>query len=274
MDIDRGLKMSYADDFSAAPAYQRQRLMSWIAGETAVRRVVLVEPRLLIRACLEWALVRYLPNVEVKCAGLVDDLPAKTADLILLGINDRLAADTIGLRSLVCQSQGLGNGAPIGAYLYGEEARISLDPASLDLVGVVPSSCGLEILVAAVQLMLAGGTYLPTNGLQKDESKIDQARSLSSDCAVKAEEIAEEVLPPWALSRRERDVLAKLRDGHQNKIIAFELGISESTVKVHLRNIMKKTGATNRTQVVMRFDAAPGRDILSAQGERVRRVFS
>ena len=57
------------------------------------------------------------------------------------------------------------------------------------------------------------------------------------------------------LTPRERDVLRSLRGGHQNKIIAFELGISESTVKVHLRNIMKKLNASNRTQVAL--GAAP-----------------
>jgi DNA-binding NarL/FixJ family response regulator len=40
-----------------------------------------------------------------------------------------------------------------------------------------------------------------------------------------------------------------LQQGKANKIIAYELGMSESTVKVHVRNIMRKMGATNRTQV-------------------------
>ena len=46
-------------------------------------------------------------------------------------------------------------------------------------------------------------------------------------------------------------MLRSLREGHQNKIIAHRLGISESTVKVHLRNIMKKLNASNRTQVAL-----------------------
>ena len=46
------------------------------------------------------------------------------------------------------------------------------------------------------------------------------------------------------------DVLSQLQRGKANKIIAFDLGMSESTVKVHIRNIMRKMGATNRTQVV------------------------
>lgn len=48
---------------------------------------------------------------------------------------------------------------------------------------------------------------------------------------------------------REVALLTRLREGMQNKVIARELGITESTVKVHLRNIMTKLHASNRTQV-------------------------
>ena len=42
-----------------------------------------------------------------------------------------------------------------------------------------------------------------------------------------------------------------MRQGKQNKIIAYELGMCETTVKVHIRLIMKKLNARNRTQVVL-----------------------
>ena len=56
---------------------------------------------------------------------------------------------------------------------------------------------------------------------------------------------------------REIEVLHRLRQGLQNKIIAYELGISESTVKVHLRNVMKKLNASNRTQVAFMLRRLP-----------------
>ena len=43
------------------------------------------------------------------------------------------------------------------------------------------------------------------------------------------------------------DVLKLLEQGKSNKVIAYELGVEESTVKVHVRHIMKKLNATNRT---------------------------
>jgi len=47
-------------------------------------------------------------------------------------------------------------------------------------------------------------------------------------------------------------VLDHLKLGKANKVIAYELAMSESTVKVHIRNIMKKMKATNRTEVACR----------------------
>jgi DNA-binding NarL/FixJ family response regulator len=52
------------------------------------------------------------------------------------------------------------------------------------------------------------------------------------------------------LTRRQAEVFAKLQQGKPNKVIAYELGMSESTVKVHLRSLMRTIGATNRTQAV------------------------
>ena len=54
-----------------------------------------------------------------------------------------------------------------------------------------------------------------------------------------------------ALSQRELDIIRGLADGHSNKAIAKELAITEATVKVHLKTVLRKLGATNRTQVAI-----------------------
>ena len=56
---------------------------------------------------------------------------------------------------------------------------------------------------------------------------------------------------PIHFSQRQVQVLEGLKQGKQNKIIAYELNMCESTVKVHIRHIMKKLKARNRTQVVL-----------------------
>ena len=52
-------------------------------------------------------------------------------------------------------------------------------------------------------------------------------------------------------SPRQMEILQQLWQGKQNKTIAIDLDISESTVKVHIQHIMKKLNARNRTQVVL-----------------------
>ena len=53
---------------------------------------------------------------------------------------------------------------------------------------------------------------------------------------------------------RQAEVVQALRKGKANKIIAYELNLRESTVKVHIRNIMKKLKATNRTEVAYKIN--------------------
>jgi DNA-binding NarL/FixJ family response regulator len=53
------------------------------------------------------------------------------------------------------------------------------------------------------------------------------------------------------LSSRERLIIAHLMEGHSNKVIARDLRIAEATVKAHVKNILNKIRATNRTQAAM-----------------------
>jgi DNA-binding NarL/FixJ family response regulator len=61
----------------------------------------------------------------------------------------------------------------------------------------------------------------------------------------------EDTMGPCSFSPRQIQVLERLNQGKQNKVIAYELRMVESTVKVHIRHIMKKLNARNRTQVVL-----------------------
>ena len=72
--------------------------------------------------------------------------------------------------------------------------------------------------------------------------------TLLSDKAIARQASAGEPLIE-GFTQRQSQILDCLRRGMANKLIAYELGMCESTVKVHIRNIMKKLKATNRTQV-------------------------
>src|SRR3546814_9390356 len=62
------------------------------------------------------------------------------------------------------------------------------------------------------------------------------------------------------LTAREQEVVHLLGEGNPNKITAYRLGLSEATVRFHLRNIYRKLSVQNRTQALARYRALRGHD--------------
>jgi DNA-binding NarL/FixJ family response regulator len=103
--------------------------------------------------------------------------------------------------------------------------------------GYIPTSVEWEVAVAALRLISAGGTFVPADALRSTAAKPNdqpdgegQGRSGGLD-----------------LTPRELSVIDLLREGKPNKVIAAQLDMQENTVKVHVRNILKKLNAANRT---------------------------
>ncbi|SMH28735.1 LuxR C-terminal-related transcriptional regulator [Azospirillum agricola] len=67
----------------------------------------------------------------------------------------------------------------------------------------------------------------------------------------RGEALVEEPAPRKGLSQRERQILQCLLRGHSNKMIANHLAITEATVKVHLKSLLRKINASNRTQAAI-----------------------
>lgn len=107
--------------------------------------------------------------------------------------------------------------------------------------GVVPTALDPGVAAAAVHLVLSGGTYMPPHHLRSAAAA--PAAGLATDRAA---------LTTLGLTPREAEVVGLLQRGLSNRAIARSLGISESTVVVHVRNLMQKLAATNRAQAVYR----------------------
>ena len=106
--------------------------------------------------------------------------------------------------------------------------------------GYIPTSLEPSEAAAALQCVAAGGTFVPASAV----IKFAQDRQNGPGPPIEHETSALRRLTP-----RESEVLARLRQGKPNKIIAHELQISESTVKVFVRRILMKLHASNRTEV-------------------------
>ena len=116
--------------------------------------------------------------------------------------------------------------------------------------GYLPVSLPLRQAITAIRLVGEGGIYIPPCVLFA--SSTASALGPAATQEVKQSSINEEAKENAVdLSPRQLDVLRLLHEGKQNKNIAFELGMRESTVKVHVRNLMKKLKARNRTQLAL-----------------------
>ena len=118
-----------------------------------------------------------------------------------------------------------------------QKAKIVKKILDIGALGVVSTkTTGISMSLAVMQFILAGGTFVPPALLLSNRPE---------NTAMETEKAETN-----SLTARQMMVLAQLDRGKANKLIAFELGMSESTVKVHVRNIMRKLSATNRTQAV------------------------
>ena len=102
--------------------------------------------------------------------------------------------------------------------------------------GFLPASLSLKVMMGALDLVLAGGIYVPSSLIETPPSRA--AASNSADASNE-------------LTRRQRDVLGLISQGKSNKLIADALTMSESTVKAHVKQIIKRLRVANRTQAAL-----------------------
>lgn len=117
--------------------------------------------------------------------------------------------------------------------------------------GYIPSSIEPRLAIEAVRLVQAGGKFLPPQ-LVEDTLEAQPPAAAPAPAAPHPDAACDTVADHAGLTQRQWQVLSLLREGKQNKIIAYELKMRESTVKVHVRQIMRKLHASNRTEVVIR----------------------
>jgi DNA-binding NarL/FixJ family response regulator len=137
--------------------------------------------------------------------------------------------------------------------------RALREQAPRSRVIVLTSFLDDERLLPAIQAGAAG--YLLKNAqpaelaraihaAQRGETIIDPTAAARLVQAI-AENTNRVIAEPERLTRREREVLELIAAGHSNKRIAFELGISEKTVKTHVGHLFAKLGVTDRTQAAL-----------------------
>ncbi|MGF6227630.1 DNA-binding NarL/FixJ family response regulator [Inquilinus ginsengisoli] len=107
--------------------------------------------------------------------------------------------------------------------------------------GCIPTTASLGVAIGALSLAIAGGVFVPASALL--------------DTSGAPRQLPPDARSVFGLTARQAAIADGICRGKPNKVIAYELNLSESTVKVHIRGIMKKLQARNRTEVAFRLHA-------------------
>jgi DNA-binding NarL/FixJ family response regulator len=216
----------------------------------------------------------YLPAYSVS---LVDGLPPEGNPegdvrlvLIYVGNHSSFNASTAACRNAFPN-------ASIGLVVESmENAFMQANLFDGSLQGILPLSLRLEVWLAATALLLTGGEYYPPPLTRRayDDRRTQQRPSASPSSA--SSEAPRPSLAHSGLTARERQVLELVSQGHQNKIIADRMALSEHTVKLYVHNLITKLRVHNRTQAAAAFRSAMDRQLpltitaLDKSGSRPR----
>ncbi|MGY3869585.1 response regulator [Aeromonas crassostreae] len=198
--------------------------------------IVIADDHPLFRGALYQAVHMAISDAQLLEADSIDSLAQllgahAEVDLLLLDLKMPGANGFEGLVHLRGQYPDL----PIVVVSASEDPAIIAQVLRLGALGFIPKSSPLQQLVTALNAVIAGDTWLPEGiSLQPEcEDGPDLASKLAS------------------LTPQQYKVLVMLRDGSLNKQIAWELNVSEATIKAHITAIFRKLGVKNRTQAVI-----------------------
>ncbi|HVP99161.1 MAG TPA: response regulator transcription factor [Roseiarcus sp.] len=210
------------------------------SGSPEVRvwgQIVLIEGRKFLSECIRKSLEEAFPLRVVAHSTVPEFTRLPRVDwprLVLVS----LIGGAHEVRETLEKVSALAAAVPVIVLASQNDAQLARSIMQQGAKGYIPVTLGFDLAVEAVRFVLAGGTYVPV------------------ECFASTESVVPASQPFACLSSRELAVVRAIQQGKPNKIIAYELGMCESTVKVHVRNVMKKLKAKNRTEVAVKAQAA------------------
>ncbi|BBE74150.1 response regulator [Oharaeibacter diazotrophicus] len=203
--------------------------------ENARYRFLIADDHPLFRGALRQALEGMFEGVVIIETGSIEAMGTALAadedvDLVLLDLNMPGVRGFSGLLYLRASFPGV----PVMVVSATEEAAVIRRCMEMGASGFIPKSLGIEVIRTAVGRVLEGGVWTPPD---IDISGRDENSDLVARLA--------------SLTPQQVRVLMMLSEGLLNKQIAYELTVSEATVKAHVSAILQKLGVESRTQAVI-----------------------
>lgn len=191
-------------------------------------RIIIADDHPLFRTALSHAVGKVWPDaeiVEASSAGQARSEVELGAEALLLDLH---MEDSNGLTALMDLRQDF-PALPVVIVSANEDPRVFAAASQLGAAGFIPKSASLDTMRDALFSVCEGDAWFPETDMGPDE---DLGRIAS-------------------LTPAQRRILSQLNEGLLNKQIAYELDISEATVKAHITAIFRKLGVVNRTQAVL-----------------------
>lgn len=204
--------------------------------------IAIIDPRTLIRECLALSLQEKLALPITTHP----DIPSWSADqerfsacaLVLLGMEGEENAERCynALREL---SSGQHACSHVIILSDNPSMQSVVDALRHGAKGFIPSEMALEVVAEAIGLVLAGGCFVPAQilGLRETDDDDPTTRDVA----------------PKDFTARENQIVEALLKGKSNKVIAYDIGLAESSVKYHIRSVLRKLHARNRTEAVTKL---------------------
>lgn len=200
-------------------------------------KVLIADDHPMVRDALARTVRELAPTVEVlqaaDFAGLLALLAGRPADLALVDLMMPGMNALDGLSRLRLAAPSL----PVVVASGQDDAATICAALALGAAGFLPKTSSAAMLLQALQVVLAGGIYVPPQALA-------DLRPGSAPMG-----------HGGGLTPRQHDVLRGLLKGAPNKVIARELGLTEGTVKIHIAAILRVLEVRNRTEAVVRARA-------------------
>lgn len=216
-------------------------------------RIVLADDHPLFRDALRLTLQDALGDVSFDEAGSLNEVvellaSADDVDLVLLDLKMPGVQGFSGLALVRAQFPLI----PVVVVSGSEDSSVIVRALSLGAAGFIPKSTPVPAMHTAVSAVLEGGEWIP-EGIDP-EATVDR----------EADEIARRMS---TLTPQQMRVLMMLRAGLLNKQIAYELSVSEATIKAHVSAILQKLKVESRTQAVIAASRLDGDQADEGTGE-------
>jgi DNA-binding NarL/FixJ family response regulator len=206
-------------------------------SDSAPYRFVIADDHPLFRGALRGAVASLFPGAEVAEAGTFDEASkildqGAEVDLVLLDLAMPGVRGFSGLMYMRAQYPGV----PVVVISANDDPATIRRCMDFGASGFIPKTLGVDGMRNAIAAVLKGGIWTPPD--------VDLTTSSDSETSAMLARLV-------TLTPQQVRVLMMLSEGLLNKQIAYELGVSEATVKAHVSAILQKLGVESRTQAVI-----------------------